>query len=58
MRASDCKTKGDKDQNRPIHEIGGDGLFVREIEKTLLDKNADIAVHSAKDLLMNLPKTL
>lgn len=44
------KTKGDKDQNRPIHEIGGDGLFMREIEKALLDKSADIAVHSAKDL--------
>lgn len=52
------KTKGDKDQNRPIHEIGGDGLFVREIEKALLDKSADIAVHSAKDLPYELAEGL
>lgn len=52
------KTKGDKDQNRPIHEIGGDGLFVREIEKALLDKSADIAVHSAKDLPYELAEDL
>ena len=30
------KTKGDKDQNRPIHEIGGDGLFVRESKRPYL----------------------
>lgn len=52
------KTKGDKDQNRPIQEIGGDGLFVREIEKALLDKSADIAVHSAKDLPYELAEDL
>ena len=52
------KTKGDKDQNRPIQEIGGDGLFVREIEKALLDKSADIAVHSAKDLPYELAEGL
>ena len=52
------KTKGDKNQNRPIHEIGGDGLFVREIEKALLDKRADIAVHSAKDLPYELAEGL
>lgn len=52
------KTKGDKDQNRPIHEIGGDGLFVREIEKALLDRSADIAVHSAKDLPYELAEGL
>ena len=52
------KTKGDKNQNRPIQEIGGDGLFVREIEKALLDKRADIAVHSAKDLPYELAEGL
>lgn len=52
------KTKGDKDRNRPIQEIGGDGLFVREIEKALLDKRADIAVHSAKDLPYELAEGL
>ena len=45
------KTKGDKDQNRPIQEIGGDGLFV-------LDNSADIAVHSAKDLPYELAEGL
>lgn len=52
------KTKGDKDRNRSIQEIGGDGLFVREIEKALLDKRADIAVHSAKDLPYELAEGL
>ncbi len=44
------KTKGDKDRASSIQEIGGDGLFVREIEKSILAGEADIAVHSAKDL--------
>ncbi len=52
------KTKGDKDRYRPIQEIGGDGLFVREIEKALLDRRADIAVHSAKDLPYELAEGL
>lgn len=52
------KTKGDKNQNRPIQEIGGDGLFIREIEKALLDGSADIAVHSAKDLPYKLAEGL
>lgn len=43
-------TKGDKDQNRSLQEIGGDGLFIRELEKALLAGEADIAVHSGKDL--------
>lgn len=44
------KTKGDKDTKSPLQKIGGSGLFVKEIEKVLLQKQADIAVHSAKDL--------
>lgn len=44
------KTKGDKDRASSIQEIGGDGLFVREIEKCILSGEADLAVHSAKDL--------
>ncbi len=44
------KTKGDRDRASSIQEIGGDGLFVREIEKSILEGKADIAVHSAKDL--------
>lgn len=49
-------TKGDKDQISPINQIGGRGLFVKEIEKYILSGKADIAVHSGKDLpyqLMN-----
>ena len=44
------KTKGDRDRRRPLTEIGGDGLFIRELEKVLLSGEADLAVHSAKDL--------
>lgn len=43
-------TKGDKDRTSPLSAIGGNGLFVAEIEKVLLSHDADIAVHSGKDL--------
>jgi hydroxymethylbilane synthase len=43
-------TTGDKVQDRPLSEIGGKGLFVKEIEQTLTDGLADIAVHSSKDV--------
>ena len=44
------KTMGDKIQDRPLSEVGGKGLFVKEIEEALLDGRADVAVHSMKDL--------
>lgn len=44
------KTKGDKDRKSALSSIGGNGLFVREVEEVLLTEKADIAVHSAKDL--------
>ena len=44
------QTKGDKDTTSPLEKIGGDGLFVRSVEEALLRGEADIAVHSAKDL--------
>ena len=44
------KTTGDKILDRPLAEIGGKGLFVKEIEEALIDGRADVAVHSAKDL--------
>ena len=43
-------TEGDRVQDRPLHEIGGKGLFVRAIEQRLLDGTVDLAVHSMKDL--------
>jgi len=44
------KTTGDRIQDRFLHEIGGKGLFIREIEQALLEGEADIGVHSLKDL--------
>ncbi len=43
-------TTGDKIQDRPLSEVGGKGLFLKEIEEALLDGQADIAVHSLKDV--------
>jgi hydroxymethylbilane synthase len=43
-------TKGDIIQDRFLHEIGGKGLFIKELETALLNGDADIAVHSLKDL--------
>lgn len=43
-------TEGDRVQDRPLYEVGGKGLFVKEIERALLDGSADLAVHSMKDL--------
>ncbi len=44
------KTTGDRVQEVPLSQIGGKGLFVKEIEEALLADRADLAVHSAKDL--------
>jgi hydroxymethylbilane synthase len=44
------QTTGDKVQDRPLAEIGGKGLFVKEIEEALIARRADIAVHSMKDV--------
>jgi len=43
-------TRGDDIQDRPLAEIGGKGLFLKELEQALLDGRADIAVHSMKDV--------
>lgn len=43
-------TKGDERRDVPIHAMGGTGVFVKEVEQTVLDGAADVAVHSAKDL--------
>ena len=44
------KTSGDRIQDRPLADVGGKGLFTKEIEEALLDKRVDLAVHSSKDM--------
>ena len=48
------KVTGDAIQDRPLKEIGGKGLFTREIEEDLLSGKIDIAVHSMKDMPVEL----
>jgi hydroxymethylbilane synthase len=47
-------TRGDQILDRPLAKVGGKGLFVKELETALLDRSADIAVHSMKDVPMAL----
>lgn len=51
-------TQGDKILDTPLAKIGGKGLFVKELEAALLDGRADLAVHSMKDVPMQLPEGL
>lgn len=44
------ETRGDQDTTSPIHAIGGTGVFVKEVQEAVLRGEADLAVHSAKDL--------
>ena len=48
-------TAGDRVQDRPLADIGGKGLFAKEIHEALLDGQVDFAVHSLKDLETELP---
>src|SRR5439155_1070103 len=43
-------TEGDRILDRPLAEVGGKGLFVKDLEQALADRRADLAVHSAKDV--------
>ena len=52
------RTRGDAMLGSPIHELGGKGLFVKEIEDALLRGEIDAAVHSLKDLPSELPEGL
>ena len=52
------KTTGDKVLDRPLKELGGKGLFTREIEEDLLSGKIDIAVHSMKDMPVQQPAGL
>jgi len=51
-------TTGDRIQDRALSEIGGKGLFIKEIEEALLDGRADFAVHSSKDVPPELAPSL
>lgn len=52
------KTQGDKILDAPLAKIGGKGLFVKEIEEALLSGKIDLAVHSMKDMPMDIPDGL
>ena len=52
------KTKGDQILDRALAELGGKGLFTKEIETALLDNDIDLAVHSMKDMPTVLPEGL
>ena len=52
------RTTGDRIQDRPLADIGGKGLFTKEIEEALFDGGIDLAVHSMKDVETQLPEGL
>lgn len=49
------QTTGDRMQNMPLSQIGGKGLFTKEIEEEMLKGNVHLAVHSLKDVPTALP---
>ena len=52
------KTSGDKMQQSPLAQIGGKGIFIKELEEALLDESVDLAVHSVKDIPTDTPSRL
>jgi len=52
------KTSGDKMQQAPLTQIGGKGIFIKELEEALLDETVDLAVHSVKDIPTETPSRL
>ena len=51
-------SRGDQLLDKPLFKVGGKGLFVKELETALIDGRADIAVHSMKDVPMQMPEGL
>jgi hydroxymethylbilane synthase len=52
------QTEGDRFLDAPLIAVGGKGLFIKELEQALLERRADIAVHSMKDVTIELPEEL
>ena len=52
------KTTGDIILDRSLDQVGGKGLFVKELDRALLDRRSDLSVHSLKDMPMEVPKEL
>jgi hydroxymethylbilane synthase len=52
------KTSGDKMQQAPLTQIGGKGIFIKELEEALLEESIDVAVHSVKDVPTDIPSRL
>ncbi len=52
------KTAGDKMQQAPVAQIGGKGIFIKELEEALLDESIDLAVHSVKDIPTEIPSRM
>jgi hydroxymethylbilane synthase len=52
------KTSGDKEQIAPLSQIGGKGIFIKELEEALLEETIDLAVHSVKDVPTDIPSRL
>jgi hydroxymethylbilane synthase len=52
------KTSGDKFANTPLTQIGGKGIFVKELEDALMEESIDVAVHSVKDIPTEIPSRL
>jgi len=52
------KTSGDKMQQAPLAQIGGKGIFIKELEEALLEESIDLAVHSVKDVPTEIPSRL
>ena len=52
------KTSGDRMQQAPLTQIGGKGIFIKELEEALLEESIDLAVHSVKDVPTDIPSRL
>ncbi|MBR19849.1 MAG: hydroxymethylbilane synthase [Euryarchaeota archaeon] len=58
IKITEIKTQGDIKADQPIHEMGGKGVFVSAIEKQLINKKIDLAIHSFKDLPAQMDERL